>query len=52
MNTATEDICVWPDRTWCYRYELREMNHKSDDYETLAFASPEYDAFVRKEELQ
>lgn len=53
-----EDILLWPDNTWCYRYELHEMNHMSDDYLTLAFGSlfypdgitiiePDYDAVVK-----
>lgn len=27
-----EDICEWPDGTWCYASELHEMSHMSDDY--------------------
>ena len=38
-NLNAEDIMVWPDDmldpTWCYRDELEEMNHMSDDYITL-----------------
>lgn len=25
-------ICYWPDGTWCYRHELEQMTHMSDDY--------------------
>jgi hypothetical protein len=28
-----EKVCVWPDGTWCFLYELAEYNHMSDDYE-------------------
>lgn len=30
-----EDVIKWPDDTWCYRSELPEFSHKSDDYEVL-----------------
>lgn len=42
-NLSSEDIMVWPDdmlgSTWCYRDELEEMNHMSDDYITLYVGS-------------
>ena len=25
-------ICYWPDGTWCYRHELEQMSHMSDDF--------------------
>lgn len=25
-------ICYWPNGTWCYRWELEQMTHMSDDY--------------------
>jgi hypothetical protein len=37
-----EDILMWPDGTWCYRHELSEMTHMSDDYRVIAFDSAEY----------
>ena len=52
MKTNTkldiEDILLWPDGTWCYRYELKEMTHKSDDYGVLYFDSEEYNEFLEK----
>lgn len=32
---ASEDIIVWADNTWCFRYELHEFNHMSDDYRVI-----------------
>ena len=32
MQSNLEDVIMWPCGTWCYRYELYEYNHKSDDY--------------------
>jgi hypothetical protein len=34
-----DDVILWPCGEWCYRYELEEFNHKSDDYEVIAFGS-------------
>ncbi len=45
MKMNDEDILVWSDGTWCYRYELWEMTHMSDDYLVLSYDSPEYNLF-------
>lgn len=45
MNTSLEDILLWPCGTWCYREELYQMNHMSDDYETLYIGSEAYEQF-------
>ena len=45
----SEDIFLWCDGVWCYRYELYEMNHKSDDYEVLPFESARYLKFIENE---
>ena len=37
-----EDVMVWSDGTWCYRYELGEFKHISDDYTTLYFGTYKY----------
>jgi len=44
--TDIEDIILWPDGVWCYRYELEEMSHKSDDYETLHYGTKEHEAIA------
>lgn len=46
MIQDNEDVLVWPDETWCYRYELSEMNHMSDDYMVLPFDSGEWILFL------
>lgn len=28
-------IAVWPDGTWCYRGDISEFLHKSDDYKFI-----------------
>lgn len=45
--TSTDDLIIWPDATWCFRYELGEYSHKSDDYYTIPFASVEYYRFLK-----
>ena len=42
-----EDLLMWSDGTWCYRYELSEMNHMSDDYRVIAFDSDEYKELMK-----
>lgn len=34
-----EDICVWPDGTYCTLGEVEEYYFMSDDYEVLAYNS-------------
>jgi hypothetical protein len=46
---SSEDILIWADCTWCYRYELSEMNHMSDDYFVLQSDSPNWLLFLEKE---
>jgi hypothetical protein len=47
VTADIEDILVWADPgTWCYRYELQEMQHRSDDFSVLYFGTPEYNLFL------
>lgn len=39
---SSEDILVWPDNTQCFRFELEDMNHMSDDYIVVAYGSLYY----------
>ena len=48
-QTNLEDLILWPDDTWCYRYELYEMNHMGDDYEVLSYDSDEYNKFFKEQ---
>ena len=40
----TEDVILWSDGTWCYRHELVEYGHMSDDYIVI-----EYGSFLKEE---
>ena len=31
----SDDLVFWPDGSWCWRHELPEMTHMSDDYEVV-----------------
>jgi mRNA-degrading endonuclease RelE of RelBE toxin-antitoxin system len=42
-----EDIMLWPDGEWCYRYELSEfMRVRSDDYRVLYLGTSEHNAII------
>lgn len=32
MGNQAEVVYEWPDGTWCFKDELYEMTHMSDDY--------------------
>lgn len=43
---SPDDMCVWPDATWCYRSELGEMlGHKSDDFRVIPVDSEDWKVF-------
>lgn len=42
-TSSPDDICLWPDGTWCRVYELPDYSYKSDDYSVIPTA--EEDAF-------
>ena len=44
-----EDVCLWPDGTWCYRFEKYEMNHMGDDYEVLPYGTEKYNEFFKEQ---
>lgn len=39
---ASEDILLWADGTWCYRYEEHEFAHMSDDYRVIPLGTNEH----------
>ena len=44
-----EDICLWPDDTWCYREDLEGyLAFKSDDFEVIPFDTPRWHAFGKE----
>ena len=45
---SSEDVILWSDGTWCYRYELHEMTHMSDDYVVLPFESADWQVFDKE----
>lgn len=46
LRLSVDDFIVWPCGTWCYRSELPEMNHMTDDYEVLPAFSDAWDEFI------
>ena len=47
-----EDVILWPCGSTCYRYELGEYTHKSDDYDILRVGTPEYIDHCYREDKQ
>lgn len=43
LQTDLEDLIVWPDGTNCFRYELHEMTHMSDDFLIYYYGTESYD---------
>jgi len=50
QKTDPEDVIAWPCGTWCFRSELPEFGHKSDDFEVLSFDSPEWHKFMDEQD--
>lgn len=44
--TSDNDLIVWADGTFCFRYELEEYSWMSDDYYVLSFATQAYYQFL------
>lgn len=51
MTIDEDDVILWPDGDWCFRYELSGMNHKSDDYETLEYDGEDWNNFFAKSQI-
>lgn len=53
MTPDEIQICYWPDGTWCYRQELEQMSHMSDDFARAELpenlTEDEIHEFVQKE---
>lgn len=47
-----EDLIVWPNGAWCFRNELEEMTHLSDDYKVLESNTPEWVEFLSVHESE
>jgi hypothetical protein len=44
-----EDVCIWPNGFWCYKYELHDtLFSRPDDYTVLKFDSKDYNEFFEK----
>jgi len=43
-----EDIFLWYDGTWRYRYEYNEMEHVTNDFSILPFDSKEYQELLQE----
>lgn len=41
-----DDICIWPDDTYCDGSELSQMSYMSDDYIRIPVACEIWDRFI------
>lgn len=41
-SPSNDDVFIWPCGTWCYRSELSEFTHKSDDFRLVKSLSAEW----------
>jgi hypothetical protein len=42
------DILLWPDGTWCYRYELTRHADKGDDYRVIPVGTQAWEDVVEE----
>ncbi len=42
---SDHDVMLWPDGTWCYREDLEEYSHMSDDYQVIPVNTPSHAEF-------
>lgn len=45
-----DDILLWPNGSWCYRSDVQDMSHLSDDYQVLRADSEQWHEFIQMEE--
>lgn len=47
MSTADiEDVFLWPNGDWCYRYEYSSNGWRSDDFEVLPYGCARWSEVV------
>ena len=42
-----DDILLWPNGSWCYRSDIQDMSHLSDDYQVLRADSKQWHEFIQ-----
>lgn len=52
QKTDPDDIIQWPCGTFCFRSELSQYGHKSDDYSVLYFDTCEWNEFMDKQDYE
>ena len=48
LTVDFEDVMLWSDGHWCYRYQFAEMRYRSDDYKIIHFGTSEYKEFFER----
>lgn len=44
-----DDVCLWPDGTWCLHEDLGEYGYMSDDYEVVPAEDPRHETITNEE---
>ena len=43
-----EDVILWPDGYWCFRFELEEHSHRSSNYKVYFKNNPNHEQKYKK----
>ena len=43
-----EDVILWPDGYWCFRFELEEHPHRSGNYKVYFRNNPDHEQKYKK----
>lgn len=43
-----EDVILWPDGYWCFRFELEEHSHRSGNYKVYFKNNPNHEQKYKK----
>ena len=43
-----EDVIIWPDGYWCFRFELEEHQHRSVNYKVYFKNNPDHEQKYNK----
>ena len=44
----SEDVILWPDGYWCFRFELEEHSHRSSNYKVYFKNNPIHEQKYKK----
>lgn len=45
---SPDDVILWSDGYWCFRFELEEHSHRSSNYKVYYLNNPDHQAKYKK----